>query len=57
MLYLTLNFYSCCQLVNSNKLRSTNAQQGVWRYWGLTNIASTFVLYCASVRARRYKFG
>ena len=24
---------------------------------GLTNIASAFVIYCASVRARRYKFG
>jgi hypothetical protein len=29
----------------------------VWRYWGLTNIASAFVLYCALVRAGRYKFG
>jgi hypothetical protein len=37
--------------------KNNYAQHMVWHYWGLTNIASTFVLYCASVRAGRYKFG
>ena len=31
-------------------------QRKVWRYWGLTNIASAS-LYCTSLPAGRYKFG
>ena len=48
MLFLTLNFfnfYLCFQLVFSNKLRSTNAQQAVWQYGGLTFLASAFYRY------------
>ena len=44
---------------NGKELTKDKATANIrfWHYWGLTNIASAFLLYCALVRARRYKFG